>query len=329
MRRFSKVYPSERRMFLPKPPVWVADRDLWEKISKKVGGYGRGYGWSLTEATRIYREEGGAIRRAPARFDEYKKASRMRARIARLGVLRAEREERLGAPRRDPRRGGSDIWDELVGGFAGPEEIAHGLNIMLETAELIFEAISTIPRAKIEKAQQKYERRMGLEESDRPVSPHLRMGAKGAGRVSEAVGSIRRRMGMAMGDMKAFNQRFFKDVPQGKDIKWYGNKGVLALPGGKNAEIKLNDSHISRHYDEYVVSIIDATGHGKITSHRFPFEQYLDPSKRKDKRGDYEGFYAWQYSSAQPLEWYIAVPSDDNVRAMAEEIMSFIKDYTV
>ncbi len=150
MRRLSKVFPSERRMFLPKPPAWVADRDLWEKISKKVGGYGRGYGWSLTEATRVYREEGGAIRRSPARFDEYKKASRQRARMARLKALGA----------RSPRfMEGGIVMGELDA-IGSPEDIAHGLNIALETAECIFEAIATIPESRVQRAQRKYDKRM-------------------------------------------------------------------------------------------------------------------------------------------------------------------------
>lgn len=154
--RTSKVWPSERRMFLPKPPAWVADRDLWEKISKKIGGYGRGYGWSLTEATRVYREEGGAIRRSPARFDEYKKASRSPERFGRFGGSYIPRRRRATI-------GGIPsfylVLDEL-NSIGGPEEIADELNIEIETAECIFEAIATIPQARIERAQRKYEKRM-------------------------------------------------------------------------------------------------------------------------------------------------------------------------
>ena len=73
-RLIAEIWPSTERW---KPnariPAWVGDVDLWAKCVKEVGGHGRGYGNSLTEASMIYRQQGGAIRRAPARFDKFGK----------------------------------------------------------------------------------------------------------------------------------------------------------------------------------------------------------------------------------------------------------------
>jgi hypothetical protein len=72
-RLIAEIWPStERWKPTARVPAWVGDIDLWAKIVKEVGGHGRGYGSSLTEASMIYRQQGGAIRRSPTRFAETK-----------------------------------------------------------------------------------------------------------------------------------------------------------------------------------------------------------------------------------------------------------------
>jgi hypothetical protein len=133
----------------PKPPVWVADQDLWMKVTKELDAAARGYEISRNEAAKIYRERGGAIKRSEPRLEN--RASR----------LRAERMQRLSAPKREPRfMEGGIVMGELDA-IGSPEDIAHGLNITLEAAECIFEAIFKIPKARVEQAQKKYDKRMG------------------------------------------------------------------------------------------------------------------------------------------------------------------------
>ena len=72
-RLIAEVWPStERWKPTARVPAWVGDLDLWAKCVKEVGGHGRGYGSSLTEASMKYRQQGGSIRRSPTRFDEIK-----------------------------------------------------------------------------------------------------------------------------------------------------------------------------------------------------------------------------------------------------------------
>ena len=72
-RLIAEIWPStERWKPTARVPAWVGDLDLWAKCVKEVGGHGRGYGSSLTEASMKYRQQGGSIRRSPTRFTEIK-----------------------------------------------------------------------------------------------------------------------------------------------------------------------------------------------------------------------------------------------------------------
>lgn len=76
-RLIAEVWPStERWKPTARVPAWVGDLDLWAKCVKEVGGHGRGYGSSLTEASMKYRQQGGSIRRSPTRFAEIKASAK-------------------------------------------------------------------------------------------------------------------------------------------------------------------------------------------------------------------------------------------------------------
>ena len=221
----------------PKPPVWVADQDLWMKVTKELDAAARGYEISRNEAAKIYRERGGAIKRSEPRLEN--RASR----------LRAERMQRLSAPKREPRfMEGGIVMGELDA-IGSPEDIAHGLNITLEAAECIFEAIFKIPKARVEQAQKKYDKRMG-------------QGGKGA---SRRIGSEKTRLiaeGIVSNSLTEMSIEILKNmkVPAGFDVKKYLSdiKGTSEYKKSVDAVYEV----VEKMFDELQEAMGEAGGKG-------------------------------------------------------------------
>lgn len=126
-----------------------------------------------------------------------------------------------------------------------------------------------------------------------------------------------RRIGFA-----EFNAKIFKN----KNITWFDRKGIIPIGRDKNAEIILNDSQVHGKYGSYLVEIIHKQN-GLISLHEFYFTEYLDANDRIDKRPDWTGgFHVW-FDSREGIEWYIAVPSDKNIKKLTEPIMKYIEAY--
>lgn len=119
-----------------------------------------------------------------------------------------------------------------------------------------------------------------------------------------------------------FNKSIFKD----KDISWFDRKGVIPLDNKRNAEIILKDKHIVGFYDCYIIQVIHKLN-GLITSHEFYINEYLDISDRIDNRSDWDvGFEVW-YNTQKGVEWYISIPSEQNIKKLTEAIFDFIALY--
>ncbi|MCK5158845.1 MAG: hypothetical protein KAR08_06795 [Candidatus Heimdallarchaeota archaeon] len=137
-----------------------------------------------------------------------------------------------------------------------------------------------------------------------------------------------------------FNQYFWTGY-NGDDgdgpihIIWTDKLGVYKTKT-KVVEFKLETRGTMDKYEGYKVRIIHKTN-GKLSSHFFKFDDYLD--ERKDKRqhdyphGDRSGgFYVHHNSQAKfrkELEvwWYIAVPTFDAIAGMQSAITSWLESY--
>lgn len=120
-------------------------------------------------------------------------------------------------------------------------------------------------------------------------------------------------------NFKKFNESVFSGI---SGIQWFDRLGIYKIDENKNAEIRLTNTHIVDNYDCYEVSI-KHKDNGRITTHRFMFNDYLDPKGRIDNRHDYKGnFHVWEKA-----EWYIAIPSKNNISKLTSAIMHFIETY--
>lgn len=123
--------------------------------------------------------------------------------------------------------------------------------------------------------------------------------------------------------------QFNKTFPWKSKISWLDNTGVIKLEGNRIVKISLQTHGHSGRYEKFVVTVLDKND-GQIDVKGFLFSDYLDTSKRKDNRNDYNpnnqgGYHVWFNSNSQSqcFEWYIAEPSD--VTPLVEAIEDYIE----
>lgn len=126
-----------------------------------------------------------------------------------------------------------------------------------------------------------------------------------------------------MATFEDFNREFFKNTEVASRIKWFGKKGILTIDEKRNAEIELCDYNYGGHYSGYVVKIVHKEN-GKISSQSFRFNDYL--KGREDDRGhEQRGF---EIISHCGINWYIAIPKNEEVDAMANKILEYVVVYS-
>jgi hypothetical protein len=119
---------------------------------------------------------------------------------------------------------------------------------------------------------------------------------------------------------KIINEGIFKN----NDIKWFDKMGIFPIDENRLAEIRLSTSGTADHYTKYQVEIINKFN-GRISIHDFDFRNYLDKDDRADSRKDYKGgFHIWDSDN---INWYIAIPTEKNLKKLTTAIMEYIEMY--
>ena len=117
-----------------------------------------------------------------------------------------------------------------------------------------------------------------------------------------------------------FNKKFFREVAD--QLNFFNMTMVHPIDKNRKAEIVLVDRGHHEHYVGYNVSIIHKEN-GVIVSEFFGFNDYL--GKRTDDRRDEQGKF--EVIGYVAKDWYIAKPSSNEVKKMAEKIMQYIELY--
>lgn len=118
-----------------------------------------------------------------------------------------------------------------------------------------------------------------------------------------------------------FNKNFFNN----SDITWFDRKGVLKIDENKRAEITLSTNGYSSRYDSYFVKIIHKDN-GKIAAKNFLFDEYMDIADSTRKYNLYVGGFSVQ-ADGDGVGWYIATPSQRNIKLLVDAIMQYIDLY--
>jgi hypothetical protein len=107
--------------------------------------------------------------------------------------------------------------------------------------------------------------------------------------------------------------------------RWFQKKGVLQGHDGMMAEIELTTYNTHLQYEGYKVTILDKKNGSKLTATNFWFGEYLDRTQRADDRKDHdESFKIIDHCGK---DWYIATPTEKEIRKMALIISEYIGLY--
>lgn len=111
------------------------------------------------------------------------------------------------------------------------------------------------------------------------------------------------------------------------EVKWTGNVGYVELGSvaGALARIELSDWGCQGTYTGFRVDIISRVN-GKLDSLQFEFNDILDPKDRTDGREkDHSSFHGWSSSGKKDIDWYIAKPSEKNIKHFVAAVNEYLK----
>lgn len=130
-----------------------------------------------------------------------------------------------------------------------------------------------------------------------------------------------------------FNRDFWEGYNGDGDgdvhILWFDKVGCFNLLSNIVVEIELVTHGTADHYKGYEVRL-NHKQNGPITGKKFLFNDYLD-EREDDRQNDYPtgsgGTFYVSHSEHKGVNWYIAIPTFDDIAHMQSAIMSFISHY--